>query len=222
METLGNGNLKSAKFSAECDWPRCELRLHPPLLDQGQRTLPRQFSSRLVLETSSTFVLISPPRNCNSLQLFSFGSRHTPTPHKMFRNALRQSTRAVGALSASSRVAVVSPHPPARHELNSVASRPKPSSMASRDVPEAQLSFLPAMRDCLVVVWSLSRSCRILLMFWRWLSGIRLTTSSAAKCRTHRFRPPEPHIRRGQGIADRGVVHSRAENSRCPGGVQPR
>lgn len=43
--------------------------------------------------------------NCNCLPSHS---RHIENPLNMFRNALRQSTRAVGAISATSRVAAVS------------------------------------------------------------------------------------------------------------------
>lgn len=61
-----------------------------------------------------------PPSNLLSTQLqvncncFPSYSRHIETPINMFRNALRQSTRAVGAISATSRVAAVSP-PCQRH-----------------------------------------------------------------------------------------------------------
>ena len=51
---------------------------------------------------------ISPPPNCTSLQLLSFRPLSSDTSSNMFRNALRQSTRAVGAASAAGRVAAVS------------------------------------------------------------------------------------------------------------------
>lgn len=58
-----------------------------------------------------------PPSNLLSIQLqgdcncLPQSSRHIETTSNMFRNALRQSTRAVGAISATSRVAAVSlPH----------------------------------------------------------------------------------------------------------------
>ncbi len=56
-------------------------------------------------------------------------------------------------------------------------------------------------------------------------SGLRLTCFSAPgpKCRTRRRGHAGPNLRRRhQGLADRGLLHSRAANSRCPGGVWPR
>lgn len=48
----GTGRMECAKFSAVVDWPVWSFLLHLlALLDQGQRTLPRQFSSRLGPQT---------------------------------------------------------------------------------------------------------------------------------------------------------------------------
>lgn len=52
------------------------------------------------------------------------------------------------------------------------------------------------------------------------LLDLRLTCFSLAKCRT--CRRPGPHLRRSQGLSHRGLFHSRAAYSWCPGGVQPR
>lgn len=71
------------------------------------------FCSLFPSRTSNNRHQISSPRNCKSIAIV-----FPPTPgiqrtaSNMFRNALRQSTRAVGAISASSRVAAVSPSSP--------------------------------------------------------------------------------------------------------------
>lgn len=68
----------------------------------------------------------------------------------MFRNALRQSTRAVGALSATSRLAVVSSthhlSPPGRPDPNSIPRRPDQSQCPRPAVGELHEAFLLCRR----------------------------------------------------------------------------
>jgi hypothetical protein len=79
-----------------------------------------------------------------SRQLLSLTPRGDTYLDKMFRNALRQSTRAVGALSASSRVAAVSAPPPARPDPDSIARCSHPISIGPARPGEAQLSSFAA------------------------------------------------------------------------------
>ncbi|KAK1827195.1 hypothetical protein QBC39DRAFT_180483 [Podospora conica] len=210
--------MECAKFSAFCDWPVSSLGLHLlALLDQGQRTLPRQFSSRLDLKPSSTSASISPPRNCNLLQLSPSHCSHPPIPsqdvperpppeHARRRRPL--------CLEQSRRSESTSAHPtrpqfrpsPSRHNLNGLP-RPLQSSIEL---------FSPPQRRC-VAAASLLGAGRILLVFWRSSGpGPRLILLSAAKCRTRRLH--HPHIRRRrEGIANRGLVHPRAADPRCSG-----
>ena len=60
----------------------------------------------------------------------------------MFRNALRQSTRAVGAISATSRVAAVSYPSRRRIDLNIIEKGLKGASIHLEGALEAQLSIL--------------------------------------------------------------------------------
>lgn len=67
---------------------------------------------------------ISPLPSCTLLQLLPFPSRPPYTSLNMFRNALRQSTRAVGAVSAAGRVAAVSLPSSPEPSANAIDSRP--------------------------------------------------------------------------------------------------
>jgi hypothetical protein len=214
----GTGRMECAKFSALCDWPVSSCGTPPP---RSPRPRPPNPSSTIFLTFGTSNLHQPPPQSplhaiatcCNCLPPIAAALRYHP---KMFRNALRQSTRAVGALSVSSRVAVVSPPPHIRPALDSAHRRPHTPSMASRAPCKAQLSFFcrcSAAASPLGACWALAEFCSC---FWR-LSGPgpRLILLSAAKCRTRRLH--HPHIRRREGIANRGLVHPRAADSRCSG-----
>ncbi|KAK4444291.1 hypothetical protein QBC34DRAFT_186256 [Podospora aff. communis PSN243] len=97
--TAQNSRLNMIGYGVSCGSTlRSSTKANEPFLDN----FPHVWTSKLH-QPSSSSPLHAIAIRCNC---FSFRSRHTPTPHKMFRNALRQSTRVVGALSASSRVAV--------------------------------------------------------------------------------------------------------------------
>ena len=135
--------MERAKFSALSDWPVSSCGTPPP---RSPRPRPPNPSSTIFLTFGISNLHQPPPQSplhaiatcCNCLPPIAATLRYH---HKMFRNALRQSTRAVGALSASSRVAVVSLPPHIRPGLDSAHRRPHTPSITSRAPCEAQLSF---------------------------------------------------------------------------------
>lgn len=93
---------------------QCSAR-DPPCLLQPRpgQPFPDNFPHAGLSKLPSTPLLNLPSRSCNpDCNCFPSTPRGDTFPEKMFRTALRQSTRAVGALAASSRVAAVSAPPP--------------------------------------------------------------------------------------------------------------
>ena len=104
-----------------CDWTTGPTP-DPHFLPQAQSRVCRSLSvpfldcscsnfsiALLQRQASSASSSISPPPNCTSLQLFLLRCISFNTIKMIFRTAIRQSTRAVGAVSAAGRVAAVSP-----------------------------------------------------------------------------------------------------------------
>lgn len=89
---------------------QCSARDPPCLLQpRPDQPFPDNFPHAGLSKLPSTPLLNLPSRSCNpDCNCFPSTPRGDTIPDKMFRTALRQSTRAVGALAASSRVAAVS------------------------------------------------------------------------------------------------------------------
>lgn len=170
------------------------------------------------LKPSSTSASISPPRNCNLLQLSPSNCSRPPIPsqdvperpppeHARRRRPL--------CLEQSRRSESTSAHPTRPASLRPIAAHTRRQSPPAPP-GEAQLSFC-RRRSADASPWGACRApLEFCCVFWR-LSGPgpRLILLSAAKCRTRRLH--HPHIRRREGIANRGLVHPRAADPRCSG-----
>jgi hypothetical protein len=186
--------------------------------------LPSLFLSKICIRSpaKATRPQSPLPPDCTSLQLISFPLQSSVTSFNMFRNALRQSSRAVGAVSAAGRVAAVSLLTPSRSDFQTPIEPPQATRCRHRDnAVGAQLGIA----DIVASIVKLFLSCAVALGPGGVVHslGFRLTCFSPpdSKCRTgRRQRCRRPLIRlRGQGIPDRGFLHSRAAHSRRPGGV---
>lgn len=128
---------------------RCSLDVRTswdPLPPSDRLCSPSPSSSKISICSSAKAAPhspISPPSNCTLLQLLSFHLQTSHTSLNMFRNALRQSTRAVGAVSAAGRVAAVSrfllPRPGIRLEPTAIKQRLETSCIHREPVLGAQL-----------------------------------------------------------------------------------
>ncbi len=150
----------------------------------------------------------------------------------MFRNALRQSSRAVGAISATGRVVAVSLPDDGHTGLNSIAGALLLLPPASEERPQSPIglfwggcghrgSFLSSVELLGVAGGARGRTpqhfeFRLTFVFSR--TGEKSRTSSL-QCRINTV-----SILRGrrEGLSDRGVFHPRAADPRRPGGGWPR
>jgi hypothetical protein len=137
----------------------------------------------------------------------------------MFRNALRQSSRTVGAISASGRVAAV----------RALSPRPKGAQCHLDRSLQHRTSQLTRWSDAdrwLGAAGELPTA--LLSMFFRpSVNSTGLTFSvTGTNCRAscpQRSSKAGPKLRcRRKGLAHRGLLHPRAENSRCSRGIRSR
>jgi hypothetical protein len=192
------------------------------LTNQGLPALRDNFPHVGSPNSHQPLVSISPPAIATSLQLFSLDTKRLNIPPQdvQERPPTEHARRRRPLCHEQSR----------RSECTSACPNPTPapstgartlSQSHGADVREAQLS---SYARCMGVEASTGSLGRDLLSFAahpaRSEFGLA-NRSPPAKCRTRRFGHPDPHIRRCEGFANRGLVHSRAENPRCPGGVQP-
>lgn len=144
--------------------------------------------------------------NCTLLQLLLSRLRPPITSFSMFRNALRQSTRAVGAVSAAGRVAAVSPPSAIPATRRAIEARRKNSLNPSKKILKSA-NWVTKRRP----LWIEKLFRAILLLRWS-LRGppswsLRLTCffCPGPKCRTRRRQcclDAGPYLRRRQGFAD--------------------
>lgn len=147
----------------------------------------------------------------------------------MFRNALRQSTRAVGAVSAAGRVAAVSrlPYPRARSIF--IKKIGVSISATSNGILNASIGTLEVVTTMWSSFFEASWCSVAVVLNWR-SSHFRASanfffpTCLDPKCRPRRYCRVDPvqDLRRGQGITNRGLFYSRAADPWCSGRVWSR